>query len=370
MFCINCGTKNVDNSSFCIGCGKPLKTKRNRSKTWLKVLVGIIIAAGLSLLGIFIFMNQNNKQLESVGYSSIENGNKSNSSLYDGDAPVVSNDNKMADSDFVISMDTMDVYTSDMPEMMQERMALAKSIDTFCSENLRQFDFSFYYTDSSGYEYCYNSHDTRAGASCRIFVIEYIMDAISAGTMENSQRLLDTIEVTMTGDEPSSHDLVEMITGDFNTGLDLVSSYVKERGYDNTLVNRFYGDTGNNMNDTPNHTSAQDIGQCMLHIYEEAHQGSEFARAVLGIFYVQKPSDQSMAGGIFRTDVSAFVYSFPAAYLGWENDVILVEDMGTDTVAVISFMVQDIGESEADHSYVRSCMAELAGLVWPVVNKN
>ena len=69
MYCIECGTTNVDDARFCVKCGKDLREeiiRRERRVNIVKtiVVIGLLIAS-LSLI-IFIPKNQNNINMKDV----------------------------------------------------------------------------------------------------------------------------------------------------------------------------------------------------------------------------------------------------------------------------------------------------------------
>lgn len=223
-------------------------------------------------------------------------------------------------------------------------------------------DHSLYFADIyEGMEYSFNAHPQRAGASCRIFVLEYITEAIQNGDMEYSDQLIQLVKTTATGDEPSSYLLVQSITGNFAEGLDLVGNFVQEKGYKDTTVNRFNGDCGNHPQNTPNQTSAQDTGQSMWHIYNAAQRGNKFAKDVLSILATDASPKKGIAAGVWAVCDDVSISNFAGSYLVCENDVALITDGAK--VYIISMMFGSLDDAASEHEEALRHMHDISQMI-------
>lgn len=225
---------------------------------------------------------------------------------------------------------------------------LQTEINTYIKDEGVNKSLSIYYKElDSGKKFIKNSHSMRAAASGRIFVLEYIMEAIDEGRMSRSPELMETIKTTVTGDEPSSRKLVQLITGDYDESLELVKAFVESKGYKDTTINRFHGDLGSGSVNTPNETSVKDTAAAMIHIYRASEDGNQFAKELLDIMATDASPKKGLAEGARQANSAIDVSNFEATYTVCENDVALVQYEGRPVV--ISVMIAGLTDSQVEH---------------------
>ncbi len=337
VLCPYCGAKNESDAQFCIECGRdiwnlPANPERepggellSKSRKFLIVAIIIVILAVIGA-AIWFFWQQDRREEPKEGKQTEQKTSAEEKTS-----------GKSADA----------------------HRKLQASLKDYLESNGINQSVSVYYEElSSGKTFSYNSHSMRAGQSGRIFVFEYIMEAIEAGRMSQSEELLRTIKETAGGDEPASHRLVEMITGNFAESLDLVSEYVQAEGYNETVINRFNGDIGNHTSTMPNQTSVNDTAKSLRHIYSEAQTGNSFAGELLDILATNASLKQGIAKAAKQLGDGASVSNLEASWTECENDTAVVSYNGKSVL--ISIMIADLSESSAEHAQAMENMHEIS----------
>lgn len=357
MFCEKCGMKMDDDAVFCPNCGATVEEENNafvakeseKSHKGLTVLIVIIAFLCVAAIGVAAM----------VIYREKSGSGEEEREISETDTVVQSDETDGSES---VSLDDEQEDESTYYQKLDE---INKAVDSYMGTSVYNGDCSFYYCASpedGKDEEAWNSHASRAGASGRIFVIEYIVDAVGNGSMTGSDSILSIIRTTATGDEPSSHQLVETITGNFAEGLEMIDRFVEDKGYTDTTINRFNGDAGNHADTSPNQTSARDTGRSLMHIYQESKSGNEFASKVLQILCSESSSKAGIASSVRAVSPEASVYNFPGSYTACENDMAVIECDGQ--AIVISYMIGSLTESEETHTKAMQCMHDLTDIVW------
>lgn len=357
MYCENCGAKIDDDSRYCINCGHIIENSQDKfnckgmskKSGMIRNIVVIVVIICVVMVSIFA--------ISKIIHNSGEEHQKNS------EVSLRRESRKEEDSSAAEDFENSAGIESDNSEVLEDYSDMEEQIENYCEVNLNEKDYSFYVSilDDS-YEYDKNSHPSRAGQSGRIFVIEYITEAIGDGRMQSSDKILDIIRTTATGDEPSSYELVKTITGDFAEGLDLVDDYVVNEGYSDTTINRFNGDAGNHTDKSPNQTSARDTGRSITHIFKMASEGNRFATEVLQILGTEASSKAGIASTVRASSSDAEIYNFAASYTACENDMAVIEYKGK--VFVISFMIGGLSENGVEHDSAFQNMHKLVDIVW------
>lgn len=340
MICKYCHAKIPDHSVYCPCCGSYVQSADKEKKGRGQVQSGtgkrtfvllVIILLLLAAIGSFIFFKFFLQQDQD--------------SSKEGPQTAVS-----------------DFYEKEQISIKKKHENLQSKIRSYIQSEGINDTVSVYYKDlNDGIEFeCY-SRSMRAAQSGRIFVLEYIAQTIESGDMSSSQELLDTIKTTATGDEPSSRRMVEMITGNFAQGLDLVSQYVKQKGYHHTIINRFNGDIGNHTTTMPNQTSAKDTGKSMACLFDMAEQGNDFAKDVLEILAGNASSKRGIPEAELIKDKKIQSSNFSASYTECENDTAVLI-CGKNKV-VLSIMITELTDRDIEHSQAVRNLQEISNLV-------
>lgn len=337
-FCPFCGAENERDAQFCIVCGADIwnvEQKCEAEKRGIfslksrKLVIGVIIAAMLAATGTAIFL------------MFFCNGGETQ---------------KMQKQERQISERKEETSSEESTRIHQNLQA---SLKNYIQTNGVNGSVSVYYEElSSGESFCYHSHSMRAGQSGRIFVFEYLMEAVANGKMQPTEELMHTIKLTATGDEPASHRLVAQITGDFAEGLDRVSEYVQERGYSETIINRFNGDSGNNTSTMPNQTSARDTAQSMKHIYKTAEKGNLFAQDLIDILATDVSLKKGISTGVKQSSTDIAISNLEASWTECENDVAVL--IGKGKTVILSIAIAELTDSESEHEAAMGNIHEIS----------
>lgn len=337
-FCPFCGAENEGDAQFCIVCGADIwnvKQKREAEKNGLlnlkskEVIIGVIIAMIFIAAGtaFWLIFSHNGKESQTTQKPEIQTSERESETPLEASARIHQN--------------------------------LRVSLENYIQTNGVNGSVSMYYEElSSGESFSFHSHSMRAGQSGRIFVFEYIMEAIADGNMQRTEELMHTIKQTATGDEPASHRLVEMITGDFAEGLDLVSKYTQEQGYSETIINRFNGDIGNHTSTMPNQTSAGDTAKSIKHIYETAEKGDAFAQDLLDILATDASLKKGIYAGVKQTGDHIAVSNLEASWTECENDVAVLTENGK--TVILSIMIAELTSNESEHEKAMENIHEIS----------
>lgn len=355
MICPNCGTQIPEGTSYCPLCGSDIiekeetlstqnndivmkkedknevpsgKEKKGRCQKKQLIIVGgfLVVIVVVVVLGLSLKNHNTNVEppTEQNNVESIKSAQKDN----------------------------------DATQTVLNHQELQSYLESYINTNGVNQSVSVYYDNlADGEEFSYNSQSMRAGQSGRIFVMEYIMDAILAGQMEQTEELMETLEKAAMGDEPASHRLVELITGDFAESLDLVSEYVQKKGYNQTIINRFNGDIGNHTSTMPNQTSVKDTGRSIRHIYDMAQSGDTFAKDLLKLLSSNASLKNGIAVGAYNTDGAIEISNLEARWTECENDVAIVT-YGDQTI-IISIMIAELTEDESEHDLAMQNIHEI-----------
>lgn len=335
--CPVCGEKNETDADFCISCGSNLSTGASapgsspggNRKRILLLVIGVLLIAGI--VGSLWFVHERNQKEQEK--------NHGGSSGKETVQPAG-------------EMQQID---------RQKHESLQESLASYIEENGVNDTVSVYYKDlSDGEEFELGSRSMRAGQIGRIFVMEYIMEQIYEGNIEDTPELANTIDTTLTGDEPSSRRLVELITGDFADGLSRVSDFVRERGYIHTQINRFNGDPGRSPQTTPNQTSAWDIGKCMAVLYENAQEGDVFAQNLMDSMQ-RICLKTGMAEGAADFQSPGEVINFTASYIECENETAVITCGGKSVV--IGAMITELVDDEQMHEKALENLQEISRMI-------
>lgn len=361
-FCENCGAKLEEDDKFCPVCGNKIDNgevleqeeisppkKRKSKKVILIVFIVLLLIASAGAAGLYMI----DKKEEEVEKEDQREQERIEEQDLEGEREEENTEGEEKE-------DLAD--RANESEISADYTSMEAAVSDYCENSMSGANYSFYFASpEEDYEFELNSHPSRAGASGRIFVIEYIVDAVRKGEMQSSEDLLNIIRTTSTGEEPSSYSLVEQITGNYAEGLDRVRSFVEQMGYQNTSINRFNGESGNNAVNSPNQTSARDTGISISHIYEASQNGNTFASDVLEILASESSSKKGIAAEIANHFSGSVVYNFPGTYVECENDAAVVIYNGKPYV--ISFMMGDLHVSEGLAEQALQCMHDLTGIV-------
>lgn len=314
-FCPFCGAENEKDAQYCISCGsdmwnlKQKQISQSGSRKAGTVAIVFVAVAVIVAIGAWIFLHKDTEKK--------------------ADTPV---------KETVSTTEKQPEKNTKAKEKDKHR-ELQSHLQTYIQSSGVNRTISVYYADlNDGQEYAYHSQSMRAGQSGRIFVLEYIVEAVRTGSMQRTAELMNTIKRAAGGDEPASHKLVTLITGDFAQSLDLVSEYVKQQGYTDTVINRFNGDIGNHTSTGPNQTSAHDTGKSIANIYQAAQKGDAFAQEVLDLL----STNASLKKGIAAGAANASVSNLEASYTACENDTAIITRNGHSIA--LSIMISDLTE--------------------------